>query len=80
MSACVWSGESHAREISMQVKKTVNFFFSLGNPFILICARLFFGPVSPETSSLLPEDIHVAASLVGPEQSRGTCNVKKGVG
>lgn len=64
----------------MRVKKTENFFFSLGNPFVLICARLSFGPVSPETSSLLPEEIHEAASLVGPERSRGTCNVRKGVG
>ena len=80
MRACIWLGGSYAQEISMQVKKTENFFFSLGNTHILICAHLFFGPVSLETSSLLPEDIHVAASLVGPEQSRGTCNVKRGVG
>lgn len=74
MRASVWLGGS-----SMQVEKTENFFFNLGNPLMLVCAHLFFGPISPETSSPLPEDIHVAASLAETEQ-KGTCNVERGAG
>lgn len=45
---------------------------------MFICARLYFGPISSEISSVLPESIHVAANIVETEQSKGACNIERG--
>lgn len=42
----------------------------------LVCAYLFFGPVSPETSILLS---HVAIGVIETEQSKVACSVERGV-
>lgn len=44
---------------------------------MLVCAHLFLGPISPDISSLLLEDIHVAASIVETEHSTGAYNVER---
>lgn len=63
------------RKISGRLKRlgggAFGFVGGWGNPLMFICAHLSFGPISSETSSLLPEYIHVAANLGETAEERG---------